>query len=257
MARESAHLLRLHIEQELELPTNLSARLQGIQLPPDAVELDTSNGTPYNLFQGQDRSDARTIILSRVAMPDKSGISEHTNPDASPLVQEPFEVVLAASRVYDRVKDKEVDALNTLSTTRSSAWSALSGLSLSEISVIAVINLPLHEPELRRFQRLASPSPTGDHRDAQELPDIDSEFSLLDTTNAVLLSYQGLPAAEECKERGFVVDTTCIRRVKHELRYLSNDLAPLITSMQIGDDLVRTSIRKYVVTCHSQLKNIS
>lgn len=77
------------------------------------------------------------------------------------LIQKPFEIVLSRSRVYDRVKDREVDGRMTVSTTRSHAWSVLSGLSLAAISVIAVIHLPLYVAELERFRKIASPSLAG------------------------------------------------------------------------------------------------
>jgi hypothetical protein len=51
--------------------------------------------------------------------------------------------------------------MSSVSTTRSGAWSILSGLSLTEISIVSVIKLPLHELELIRFHRLATPSFTG------------------------------------------------------------------------------------------------
>lgn len=67
-----------------------------------------------------------------------------------------LDAVLEASRVYSRVRDREVDAMTLVLTTRSHAWSILSGISMAEISVMAVISLPLHLPELRRFRQLSS-----------------------------------------------------------------------------------------------------
>ncbi|KAH6708969.1 ubiquitin-conjugating enzyme/RWD-like protein [Leptodontidium sp. MPI-SDFR-AT-0119] len=74
------------------------------------------------------------------------------------VVEHAFNVVLQTSRVYSRVQHGEVDAISSVSTTRSRAWSVLSGLSLTQISTISVLNLPLYEPELIRFHRLTSAS---------------------------------------------------------------------------------------------------
>jgi hypothetical protein len=149
-AGEAADDLRRRIEQEVELDSELSRRLESLQLPPDAI-------------QRLRESDSRPRSPVNVASPIQEAISDdlecgNLEPSHKALtVEESFDLVLASTRVYSRVDDREVDAVSSVSTTRSRAWSILSGLSLTEISVISVIKLPLYEPELIRFCRLASP----------------------------------------------------------------------------------------------------
>jgi hypothetical protein len=78
----------------------------------------------------------------------------------TPQFKATFEVVLSTTRVYDRVKGREIDAMSIFSTNRSHAWSLLSGLSLAQASAISVIKLPLYDPGLRRFWAFASPMST-------------------------------------------------------------------------------------------------
>jgi len=149
-AGEAADDLRRRIEQEVELDSELTQRLESLQLPPDAI-------------QRLRESDSRPGSLVNVASPIQEAISDdlecgNLEPSHKALtVEESFDLVLASTRVYSRVGDREVDAVSSVSTTRSRAWSILSGLSLTEISIISVIKLPLYEPELIRFRRLASP----------------------------------------------------------------------------------------------------
>lgn len=95
---------------------------------------------------------------TRAPSPPSIAPTDESIPDADPSIETTFEVVLLTTRVYDRVKDREIDAMSTVSTNRSRAWSILSGLSLAQVSVIAVIKLPLYDSELRRFRALACPS---------------------------------------------------------------------------------------------------
>jgi hypothetical protein len=150
--------LQQHIEVEVELDSEMATRLEGLQLPPDAIEPDTLDvAPPLNADPEPDNSDARTTTPVRAATPEHHQDNEHSIPEVEPSIQEPFDVILAATRVYSRVTDKEIDAVSSVSTTRSHAWSVLSGLSLAKLSLISVIELPLHEPELRRFRQLTSP----------------------------------------------------------------------------------------------------
>ena len=165
-AGEAADDLRRRIEQEVELDSELSQRLESLQLPPDVIELEhlgDRNMESAKSCQRLRESDSRPARTINMASPIQEAISDdlecgNLEPSHKALtVEESFDLVLASTRVYSRVDDREVDAVSSVSTTRSRAWSILSGLSLTEISVISVIKLPLYEPELIRFCRLASP----------------------------------------------------------------------------------------------------
>lgn len=200
----------------MELDSDLPNRLKSLQLPLDANELENVGGSNAGDRLSLGDSDFRspTPVQDTTAVQDTLTENNEGNklaiPDADPSVQEIFERVLAATRVYNRVEDKEVDAVTTVSTTRSRAWSILSGLSLAEISVIAVIKLPLYEPELIRFRRLASPSPAVFHR----LVNVPSEH---------IRSSQ--------------------KRIIKDLMDLDNDPTPGISVAPIGDDIVRIKIQ--------------
>jgi len=99
---------------------------------------------------------ARDTTPTRAPSPPPIAPTDGSTPDSDPSFQATFEIVLSTTRVYDQVKDREIDAMSTVSTNRSRAWSVLSGLSLAQVSAISVINLPLYDPELRRFRTLAS-----------------------------------------------------------------------------------------------------
>ncbi|KAL2014051.1 hypothetical protein VTN00DRAFT_1576 [Thermoascus crustaceus] len=78
-----------------------------------------------------------------------------------------------SQRVYSRVEDRANDATSVVSMSRSRAWSVLSGINLTPTSIIAVIKLPLHDSELKRFWSLASPPDTGTTTlpDPERVPD--------------------------------------------------------------------------------------
>ena len=81
-------------------------------------------------------------------------------PDLDAAAQETYECVLAATRAYQRVQNREADGITHVSTTRSQGWSCLSGLSSGQITSVGVICLPLHQSEIARFRGLSqSPSP--------------------------------------------------------------------------------------------------
>jgi hypothetical protein len=108
-----------------------------------------------------------------------SNPGEHL-PKASTIPQLSFNLVLASTRVYSRVNDGDIDAASSISSTGSRGWSILSGASLTDISIISMIKLPLHEPELARFRRLAPPPLTGlpklaEHKTYAHMPTLDLE----------------------------------------------------------------------------------
>ena len=155
------------------LSSDLSKRLEDLQLPADATELENlgdQNAESAESCRGLGSSDSRPKTPAHGAPPiqdtgsDYHGNSNLEAPQQGLSAKDPFDLVLASTRVYSRVEDREIDAMSSVLTTRSRAWSILSGLSLTKISIVSVIKLPLHELELIRFNRLASPSLTGFRR---------------------------------------------------------------------------------------------
>lgn len=128
---------------------DLTDRLQRLELPPSGIDLEELLSTPRAEALGM--SDLLDGDYTATHAPGLSQMDEMDIPRAS------FDIILSATRVYDRVKHRDVDAMSSVLTNKSHAWSLLSGLSLSQLSVIAVIKLPLHDSELRNFWKLAAP----------------------------------------------------------------------------------------------------
>lgn len=148
-AEESSVSLRECIAQEVEVSFDLTDRLQRLELPPDGIGLEELPSTLR--AETLRESDWLDGDHTATRTPGLSDLDEMDLPRAS------FDITLSATRVYDRVKRRDVDAMSSVLTNRSHAWSLLSGLSLSRLSIIAVINLPLHDSELRSFWKLAAP----------------------------------------------------------------------------------------------------
>ncbi|KAK5658293.1 hypothetical protein OQA88_2268 [Cercophora sp. LCS_1] len=154
-AHEGALSLQEHIEQQLERDSDLASRLQHLELSPDDIELrgltlsEPSANRDLNSEEGQS---------NRPPIPLDPPRGDRATPEKGNGTRQGFDEILSESRLYTRVQHLEIDAASTILTTRSRAWSVLSGISLAQISTIAVIKLPLQEPELRRFWNLASPS---------------------------------------------------------------------------------------------------
>ncbi len=131
------------MDQQLDQDRDLVSRLEQLELPPGSIDLDDLGGSDE--ITGSNPRDYHH------SSPDGGNASCQPDP-AHPT----FNEVLSASRVYNRVQSREIDAVSTILTARSRAWSILSGISLAQVSVIAVVKLPLYEPELKRFWSLAS-----------------------------------------------------------------------------------------------------
>ncbi len=135
------------MDHQLDRDRDLVSRLEQLELPPGSIDLDDLGGSDE--IPGPSRHG--------YPLPPPDGGSSGCQLDHA---QPTFNDILSASRVYNRVQSREIDAVSTILTTRSRAWSILSGISLARVSVIAVVKLPLYEPELRRFWSLASPGET-------------------------------------------------------------------------------------------------
>ncbi|KAK3382735.1 hypothetical protein B0T24DRAFT_21788 [Lasiosphaeria ovina] len=160
-AFDSAASLQDHIGQQLERDSDLASRLQQLDLPPGAIELDDLTplgpGSPDGDTVESAEVEVQVGALGNSHPPGPPPIppSSNVTADAASMPQANFDDILSESWVYNRNRDRETDAASTILTTRSRAWSILSGLSLAQISVIAVIKLPLNEMELKRFFLLA------------------------------------------------------------------------------------------------------
>jgi hypothetical protein len=207
-AQQSAASLQEHIEQQVEGSSDLAARLEQLQLPADAIQPGELTSTPPSVSSDEQAPAAGDTTPTRAPSPPPIAPTDGSIPDADPSIEATFEVVLLTTRVYDRVKDREIDAMSTVSTNRSRAWSILSGLSLAQVSAISVIKLPLHDSELRRFRALAE-------QYGQEA------------------LYEN-----EDRPRGYGIIPGSLRRINKELVDLKREPLSYIAAGPIGDDLV-------------------
>ena len=135
------------MNNEIETDATLTTRLEQIPMGPATIDLGTSD-EPCDEEQSIGASDGGDITPTGATTPSLDKIPQRDLPEPDPKRKETYNDTLATTRVYSRVRDREVNAFS-ISTDRSHAWSALSGVSMSKISVLAVISLPLYESELR------------------------------------------------------------------------------------------------------------
>ncbi|KAL8670144.1 MAG: hypothetical protein Q9168_005309 [Polycauliona sp. 1 TL-2023] len=160
-ARETAHSLHQLIDEEVEADADIARRLSGIEMPPNIIEPgipDEINDETHSMAV----SDPGNVDTAGDLAPLAQKVSCSDVPEPDPRLQATFEIVLATSRVYHRVRDRDVDDRSSIATDRSHAWSVLSATSLAELSIVAVVSLPLDEQELRRLRRVGSVSPDDD-----------------------------------------------------------------------------------------------
>ena len=203
------------MDQQLDRDRDIVFRLEQLELPPGSIDLDDLGGSDE--IPGPSPHDY------------PHSPADESNAGCQPDHAQPtFNDILSTSRVYNRVQSREVDAVSTILTTRSRAWSMLSGISLAQVSVIAVVKLPLYEPELRRFWSLASPG----------------ETLLLGATPASTSSdteSRPFPPAEPTNSNEAVPQPThsfLYKRLKKELEMLNRDPHDYYAAGQIGDHQV-------------------
>lgn len=246
-ARENANSLQRLVEQQVELDSNLSIRLEALQLPPAAMKPDKLDCSPSGEPQEPEDTELAPLTPTRPGSPRHHDHGNNAIPELGLPIPETFEVILSTTRVYHRVRDREPDDRTSVSTTRSHAWSVLSGLSLAEISVIAVIKLPLHKAELERFRRLASPSWIAYGSVAGEYFAEFENYPLWQSEeNDNLRSAGRLP--EDFQRRYGLLSRSnsgspSMIRIAEECRALARDRSPSISVGPVGDALVRVSIQ--------------
>ncbi|KAL8748818.1 MAG: hypothetical protein Q9184_007072, partial [Pyrenodesmia sp. 2 TL-2023] len=155
-ARESADDLREYINDEVEADAGLAMRLEELQLRSDDFDFDTLH-VPSGVGQLRITSDAGDGSPDDARTPQSEALPDLTCPEANHAWQTTYNAVLESTRVYNRVRNRDVDDMSTISSNRSRPWSILSGISMGDISDIAVVSLPLYEPELWRVKQLISP----------------------------------------------------------------------------------------------------
>jgi hypothetical protein len=86
-----------------------------------------------------------------------------------------FEVALAKTLVYGRVKSDECDVSFRSSAAGSNAWSMLSGLSLNAVSAVSVVGIPITLKDIKMMgfrltMEAYAKNAAGGYREVEDLP---------------------------------------------------------------------------------------
>lgn len=150
--------MRERVEQQVENSTDIADRLEQLELPPSGIELEDDQDEPETtesvLDEAADIADIsktpttetgegfrkapKDAVLAAELRSVHLDEQSSTSHDLALPVQASFDITLSKTRVYNRVRGREVDTASMILTSRSHAWSVFSDLSLSQLSVIAV-----------------------------------------------------------------------------------------------------------------------
>lgn len=152
-AEHIATALRSKTDRELEENVDLAKRIQEVELPPNTAILNDDSHTldPENIDETLAEPETPQEIQTLEACKPQTVI-----PYLEAERLESFNEITALSWVYRRVREFEIDAFTTSSTTRSRGWSALSGISSARLSTVGIIGLPLRQSESERLLALKS-----------------------------------------------------------------------------------------------------
>ena len=209
---------------EVEADAALATRFGEVDSPQNIFE-HRSLSNIQSTEQYTNSSDSQLVLPLPAGVPRRHHLSELDVTLPKPELRTDYDIVLASTKVYNRVKDRDVDAITTNFTDRSHAWSLLSGISMAENSVIAVISLPLYEPELRQLRQLSTPIDLSTFDMLSKYPHLTEDF---------LRSY-GMWWDDE----GPPPSPSNIQRIKKEMERLSRNPPPMCAAAPMGDDLVR------------------
>jgi hypothetical protein len=129
-AADATATLQQQIEEQVAISTELSERLERLQLSIEGQELIE----PENPSSIDDDS---------------------SNAQIHPDYQATLDEILENSTVYKRAMYRSNNAASSSSVV-SRSWSIISGISMTQISVLAVLNLPLYDTEIERFRQLTN-----------------------------------------------------------------------------------------------------
>lgn len=152
-ARESTDNLHLYISDKVDEDPELATRLEEIQLRSGTFGIQTLH-TTSDVGQLTASGDAGDVLPEAALTLQCQALPELTFQKVDHGFGTSYNNTLNSTRVYSRVRNRDVDAVSTVSTSRTRAWSILSGVSIADVSIVAVISLPLYEPELRKVRQL-------------------------------------------------------------------------------------------------------
>lgn len=102
--------------KKVESSSDLASRMERLQLPSDTIEPDELASAACDNGPNTERANAGDATPTRSGSPVHGAPGDDGVPEADSSVQEIYDVILAATRIYARVEDREVDAISSIST---------------------------------------------------------------------------------------------------------------------------------------------
>lgn len=213
-AADAAATLQQQIEEQVAMSTDISSRLEQLQLSIEGQGLVEPDALPEN---------------------SPSVSSDSTTAPLHPDYQATLDEILENSTVYKRALSRSSNPASSSSVV-SRSWSIISGISMTQISVLAVLNLPLYDNEIGRFRQLADDGPP-DY--GTILPSADARSSLEPVASAASSSTGRVSHASWSP---IEVSGKAIRRINKELASLESNPSEHFTCAPMGDDKVSTCV---------------